>query len=199
MVITMDWAAMLLYIAVSSVTPGPNNLMSLYLGAHYGLSGARKFIVGSMGAVLVKLLLCAALNLALAEIVPALVPYLKWMGAGYMLYLAFVMLRSGFRTQKDEEETGGESTYLSGILLQCLNMKSWVFALSVFSTFVIPYTTSLRVMLTVVLASLAMLVASTLLWTVFGRAFRRVYNKHRRAFSAACAASLMYCAITALN
>lgn len=140
----MDWAAMLLYIAVSSVTPGPNNLMSLYLGAHYGLSGARKFIVGSMGSVLVKLLLCAALNLALAEIVPALVPYLKWLGAGYMLYLAFVMLRSGFQAQKDEEETGGESTYLSGILLQCLNMKSWVFALSVFSTFVIPHTTSLR-------------------------------------------------------
>ena len=195
----MDWAAMLLYIAVSSVTPGPNNLMSLYLGAHYGLSGARKFIVGSMGAVLVKLLLCGALNLMLAAVIPALVPYLKWLGALYMLYLAFVMLRSGFRTQEDEKETGGESTYLSGILLQCLNIKSWVFALSVFSTFVVPYTTSLRVMLAVTLASLAMLVASTLLWTVCGSVLRRVYNEHRKIFSVLCAASLVYCAITALQ
>ena len=195
----MDWAAMLLYIAVSSVTPGPNNLMALYLGAHYGLAGARKFIVGSMGAVLVKLLLCGALNLMLAAVIPALVPYLKWLGALYMLYLAFVMLRSGFRAQEDEKETGGESTYLSGILLQCLNIKSWVFALSVFSTFVVPYTTSLRVMLAVVLASLAMLVASTLLWTVCGSVLRRIYNEHRKVFSALCAASLVYCAITALN
>ena len=195
----MDRAAMLLYIAVSSVTPGPNNLMSLYLGAHYGLSGARKFIVGSMGAVLVKLLLCGALNLMLAAVIPALVPYLKWLGALYMLYLAFVMLRSGFRTQEDEKETGGESTYLSGILLQCLNIKSWVFALSVFSTFVVPYTTSLRVMLAVTLASLAMLVASTLLWTVCGSVLRRVYNEHRKIFSVLCAASLVYCAITALQ
>lgn len=195
----MDWAAMLLYIAVSSVTPGPNNLMSLYLGAHYGLSGARKFIVGSMGAVLVKLLLCGALNLMLAAVIPALVPYLKWLGALYMLYLAFVMLRSGFRAQEDEKETGGESTYLSGILLQCLNIKSWVFALSVFSTFVVPYTTSLRVMLAVTLASLAMLVASTLLWTVCGSVLRRVYNEHRKIFSVLCAASLVYCAITALQ
>ena len=195
----MDWAAMLLYIAVSSVTPGPNNLMSLYLGAHYGLGGARKFIVGSMGAVLVKLLLCGALNLMLAAVIPALVPYLKWLGALYMLYLAFVMLRSGFRAQEEEKEHGGESTYLSGILLQCLNIKSWVFALSVFSTFVVPYTTSLRVMLTVVLVSLALLIASTLLWTVCGSVLRRVYNEHRKVFSALCAASLVYCAITALN
>ena len=195
----MDWAAMLLYIAVSSVTPGPNNLMALYLGAHYGLAGARKFIVGSMGAVFVKLLLCGALNLMLAAVIPALVPYLKWLGALYMLYLAFVMLRSGFRAQEDEKETGGESTYLSGILLQCLNIKSWVFALSVFSTFVVPYTTSLRVMLAVTLASLAMLVASTLLWTVCGSVLRRVYNEHRKIFSALCAASLVYCAITALQ
>lgn len=195
----MDWAAMLLYIAVSSVTPGPNNLMALYLGAHYGLAGARKFIIGSMGAVLIKLLLCGALNLMLAAVIPALVPYLKWLGALYMLYLAFVMLRSGFRAQGEEKESGGESTYLSGILLQCLNIKSWVFALSVFSTFVVPYTTSLRVMLAVVLASLAMLVASTLLWTVCGSVLRRVYNEHRKVFSALCAASLVYCAITALN
>ena len=104
----MDWAAMLLYIAVSSVTPGPNNLMSLYLGAHYGLAGARKFIVGSMGAVLVKLLLCGALNLMLAAVIPALVPYLKWLGALYMLYLAFVMLRSGFSAQETGVEQGGE-------------------------------------------------------------------------------------------
>ena len=195
----MGWAAMLLYIAVSSVTPGPNNLMSLYLGAHYGLAGARKFIVGSMGAVLVKLLLCGALNLMLAAVIPTLVPYLKWLGALYMLYLAFVMLRSGFGAQGEEKESGGESTYFSGILLQCLNMKSWVFALSVFSTFVVPYTTSLRVMLTVVLVSLALLIASTLLWTVCGSALRRVYNEHRKIFSALCAASLVYCAITALN
>ena len=195
----MDWAAMLLYIAVSSVTPGPNNLMSLYLGAHYGLAGARRFIVGSMGAVLVKMLLCAALNLALAAVIPALVPYLKWLGAVYMLYLAFVMLRSGFRAQGDEAEKVGESTYLSGILLQCLNIKSWVFALSVFSAFVIPHTTSLPVMLAVVFVSFAMLVASTILWTVCGSALRRIYNEHRKAFSALCALSLVYCAITALK
>lgn len=195
----MDWTAMLLYIAVSAVTPGPNNLMSLYLGAHYGLVGARKFIVGSMGAVFVKLLLCGALNLMLAAVIPALVPYLKWLGALYMLYLAFVMLRSGFHAQEEEKENGGESTYLSGILLQCLNIKSWVFALSVFSTFVVPYTTSLHVMLAVVLVSLALLIASTLLWTVCGSVLRRVYNEHRKVFSALCAASLVYCAITALR
>ena len=74
-----------------------------------------------------------------------------------------------------------------------------MFALSVFSTFVIPHTTSLRVMFAVVLVSLALLIASTLLWTVCGSVLRRGYNEHRKIFSVLCAASLVYCAVTALQ
>ena len=84
----MDWTAMLLYIVVTCITPGPNNLMSLYLSANYGLAGARKYITASAASFFVKLLLCGALNVMLASVIPALIPYLKWLGAAYMLYLA---------------------------------------------------------------------------------------------------------------
>lgn len=195
----MDWTAMLLYIVVTCVTPGPNNLMSLYLSANYGLSGARKFIIASAAGFFVKLLLCGALNVMLATVIPALIPYLRWLGAAYMLYLAYAMLRSGFAVQSEQKEQKGESTYRQGILLQCLNIKSWVCNLSVYSVYVIARTTAPHIILLVAVINTLCMICATLCWGAFGSAFRRVYAEHRKAFSTVMALSLVYCAITALK
>lgn len=189
---------MLLYMVVTGITPGPNNLMALYLGAQYGLYGARKFMIGSACGFLLKLLLCGALNMALATLVPSLLPYLKWLGAAYMLYLAVQMLLSGFREEAETEEKRGESTYTAGLMLQVVNMKSWVACLSIFSVYVAPHTTALPVIVGVSAVNTALMILWTVLWGGFGSIFRRVYRTHRRVFSVILAASLALCAITAL-
>ncbi|MBR7146103.1 MAG: LysE family transporter [Oscillospiraceae bacterium] len=194
----MDIPAMLLYMAVTGVTPGPSNLMSLYLSAQYGFRGARKFMVGSSLGFFIKMLLCGALNVALAAIVPALVPYLKWLGAAYMLYLAFTMLRSGFAPAGEEKEKTGEWTYLSGLALQVVNIKSWVACLSVFSVYVTPHTTALPAILAVSVVNTCGMILWTVLWGSFGSAIRRVYAAHRKLFGIALAASLVLCAVSAL-
>ena len=127
----MNIPGFLVYCAIMAVTPGPNNLMSLYLGARGGWRGFWSFFGGSMTGLGVKCVLCGLLNVLLAERVPVLVPYLKWLGAAYMLYLAFCMVKSGVRSGEDEEKSG-EGTFRSGVLLQVLNVKSWVAALSIF-------------------------------------------------------------------
>ena len=137
----MNIPGFLVYCAIMAVTPGPNNLMSLYLGARGGWHGFWSFFGGSMTGLGVKCVLCGLLNVLLAEKVPVLVPYLKWLGAAYMLYLAFCMVKSGVQSGEDEEKSG-EGTFRSGVLLQVLNVKSWVAALSIFSVYVIPFTTA---------------------------------------------------------
>lgn len=198
----MDYAPMLVYILVALITPGPNNIMAMYLGASYGFKGAAKFMAGSSLGFAVKMLLCGGLNIALAEMIPAAVPYVKWIGAAYMLYLALHMLLEGFRAHGGEtgkeEPAGGSSTYSSGILLQCLNVKSWVFALSVFSIYVVPYDTSLGMVAAVGAVSTVVMIICTVLWAAFGSAIRRVYRQHIRLFSALMAASLVWCAATAV-
>ena len=195
----IDYYGMLLYLAVSAFTPGPNNLMCMYLGATYGLKGSRRFITGSMLSVLVKALLCGLMNVALASVIPSVIPYLKWAGAAYMLYLAYSMLRSGFAAQNAQKEQTGESTYRQGILLQCLNIKSWVCNLSVYSVYVIAHSTAPSVILLVAVVNTACMLCATLCWGAFGSAFRRLYAAHRRAFSTVMALSLVYCAIAALK
>ena len=193
----IDFPAMILYLAATAFTPGPNNLMCMYLGANYGLKGSRKFIVASMGSVFVKALLCGLLNVALAAVIPSVVPVLKWAGAAYMLYLAWTMLKSG--TKKEEAaEKQRESTYSAGILLQILNMKSWVSALSLFSVYVVPYTTALWAIVTGSGIMLSLLIVASLSWCLFGRAIKNVYNQYKLPLSIVMALSLVYCAVTAV-
>lgn len=194
----MNLSAMLLYLAVSSVTPGPNNLMSMYLGIHYGIRGSRKFITSSVLTLLAKALICGGLNVLLAKWIPAASVYLKWLGAAYMLYLAFCMARSGF--QKDNgQEKSGENTYMAGVLLQCLNMKSWITALSIFSVYVMPYTTAFSAVVGVALVFALLILASSVIWCLFGQSIRRLYDRWRLPVSLLMAASLVFCAWTAIK
>ena len=169
----------------------------MYLGANYGLKGSRKFIVASMGSVFVKALLCGLLNVALAAVIPSVVPVLKWAGAAYMLYLAWTMLKSGTKKEAAAEKQG-ESTYSAGILLQILNMKSWVSALSLFSVYVVPYTTALWAIVAGSGIMLSLLIVASLSWCLFGRAIKNVYNQYKLPLSIVMALSLVYCAVTAV-
>lgn len=196
----MKLTPLLTYLFVISITPGPNNIMSMYLSAHFGLRGAKKFIIASSAAFFLKVLLCGMLNVALAEILPGIVPYLKWAGACYLLYLAARMLYDGFRkNQGDNIDTGGESTYRSGIILQLMNMKSWIASLSMFSIYVVPYTTAAKDMLLVAVITQVFMIVCTLVWAGCGSALRRVYDRYSKAFSAVMATSLVWCAVAALK
>ena len=196
----MNLAPMLIYIWVCCITPGPNNLMVMYLAANFGIKGSGKFMVASASSFFVKMLLCGVLNMVLAAAVPVLVPYLKWVGAAYMLYLAYTMLAKGFGSGEHgaAQDRQGESTYRSGILLQLLNVKSWVMGLSVFSIYVIPYTSAPGPILLSVLICTASMIAATMIWAACGGALKRIYDKHIKMFSLIMALSLVWCAVTAV-
>lgn len=198
----MDYAGLFIYILVGAITPGPNNFMCLYLGARHGLSGARRFLTGSMGSVFVKMLLCGLLNLALASFIPGIVPYMKWLGAGYMLYLGVHILLSGIRESKAAPQEQAPSregaSYRDGILLQLLNIKSWIYALSIFSIYVVPYSAHFSSILLWSAAAMLVLIPSSLLWVLFGTIIKSLYAKYRLPCDIVMCLSLVYCAVTAV-
>ena len=163
------WLPMLVYTFLQAFTPGPNNLTSLYLGGAYGLKGARKFIIASLGSLFVKVLLCGLLNVALSSVIPALVKWLAWAGAAYMLYLAVSMILSGWRAEGSAGPAlRTESTYRDGIILQLLNGKSWVSSLSIFAVYVMPVSTKLSTVFIVCVVYIFLMTCATLTWTGSG-------------------------------
>lgn len=189
-------SSLLLYMTVTMFTPGPNNLTMMYLAARGGLPETRRFFAGSAVSLLVKCLLCGWLNVLLASRIPLLVGYLKWLGAGYMLYLAYMMGRSGWREEGEGRERG--NTFGAGVILQILNMKSWISCLSLFAVYVIPVTRSLSVIAGVTVLYFLFMLAASFSWGFFGSVLRRFVSAYKKPFGLIMAASLVYCAVTAV-
>lgn len=195
----MWFVTVAVYLAIQSITPGPNNLTCLYLGANYGFKGARRFIISSGTFLFIKSVLCGALNVLLSRFVPAAVEILKWVGAAYMLFLAWKMVISGWRDESGAGAQRYESTWAAGALLQLLNAKSWIASISAFAVYVIPNTSSFSAILGVSAVFFMLGVASSVIWAVFGSALKSFISRCRKPFGIIMGLSLVWCAVSALR
>lgn len=192
------WYPLIVYLAVQSITPGPNNLTCLYLGATYGLKGAKRFIIASMTALAAKTFLCGGLNVVLAKYIPVVAEWLKWIGALYMLYLAFVMARSGWVEEGGSDNQFSGSTFRDGITLQILNGKSWVVAVSMFAVYVIPVSSKFSAIVFATVVFIFLAAACSVIWAAFGEGLRRFIARYRKPFGIVMGLSLVWCAVTAV-
>src|SRR5687767_10010172 len=99
---TLDlFLALLLFAFVSSITPGPNNMMLLSSGLTFGF---RRTIPHMLGVSLGHSAMVLAIGFGLGEVferLPWAYTVLKIVGAVYMLYLAWRIATSGEVKAKD--------------------------------------------------------------------------------------------------
>lgn len=113
---------------VSSITPGPNNLMLLASGVNYGFLRSLPHMIGISGGFCF-LLLCVGFGLGqLLETVPSVYHALKVAGATYLVYLAWRIANSG--PMNSGEVTGRPFTFLQAAAFQWVNPKAWVMAVT---------------------------------------------------------------------
>ncbi|MDY0329275.1 MAG: LysE family translocator [Thiomonas sp.] len=127
--------ALALFAFVTSVTPGPNNLMLLASGANFGFRASIPHLLGISTGVLILL---ASVGLGLAELF-SLWPWaevaMKWIGALYMIYLAWRIARASPPDGSAVRESR-PMRYIGAFAFQWVNPKLWLMALSVFSVYV---------------------------------------------------------------
>ena len=124
-----EFTALLLMATAASFTPGPNTTVSTAIAANRGLRGAMRFVCAVPVGWGLLFLACALGVGALIVAVPALRWAVLALGLGYMLWLASKLARSGTLSQADERKL--DVTFWQGVLLQFLNIKAWMLALSV--------------------------------------------------------------------
>ena len=124
-----EFTALLLMATAASFTPGPNTTLSTAIAANRGLRGAMRFVCAVPVGWGLLFLACALGVGALIVAVPALRWAVLALGLGYMLWLASKLARSGTLSQADERKL--DVTFWQGVLLQFLNIKAWMLALSV--------------------------------------------------------------------
>jgi threonine/homoserine/homoserine lactone efflux protein len=123
---------LIVFSAVSSGTPGPNNLLLWASGATFGLRRTVPHVIGTALGLGAMALGAAAGLSALVATVPAIALALKIAGSIYLLYLAWQVARMS---------AIGSTTIAKPLNLwqatafQFANPKAWIFALGAVTTF----------------------------------------------------------------
>lgn len=116
--------ALLVFAFVSSVTPGPNNLMLLASGVNFGFRRTIPHMLG-IGVGFFVLLLAIGFGLgALIETVPSFYAALKFAGGAYMLYLARKIAMSRSIGEAKHRDKAEPMTFLQAAAFQWVNPKA---------------------------------------------------------------------------
>lgn len=122
-----------LFAFVSSITPGPNNIMLTSSGILFGFVRSIPHMLGVTFGFGVMLALCAAGIGGLILAVPAMHAVLKILGSGYLLYLAWQLRRTAF--SQDERTDAKPMSFLGATAFQFINPKVWIMAITGASAF----------------------------------------------------------------
>ena len=189
----MNWAAFLTYALITAFTPGPNNIMSLTNAGRLGMRRTLPFNFGVWAGFSTVMLLCTALSTTLYSVLPAIETPMRFIGAAYLLYLAWKTFRSTGIHEAGSLKTG----FLTAYLLQFINPKGFVYAIVSLETFILPYfhgNTPVLIALALMLAFFGFV--STLCWAAFGSVFKLLFSKYRKTTNAVMALLLVYCAVS---
>ncbi|MED1408485.1 MULTISPECIES: LysE family transporter [Bacillus] len=190
----MSIFSFLIFVFISSFTPGPNNFLAMTYANQHRLKRSIKFCLGVAFGFFIITSLCSFFNIVLINILPIIEFPLKFLGVAYMLYLAFKILTS--KSNIDTKKKSYKSLFLVGIALQFVNPKGILFGLTVVSTFILPYYNSYSSYLLFSLFLGVVGLMSTFSWCLFGSLFQKLLLKHNQLFNIIMAILLVLSAIS---
>lgn len=183
----------LLFVFISSFTPGPNNFLAMTYANQYGLKRSINFCFGVAFGFFILTSLCSFFNIVLINIIPIIEFPLKILGVAYMLYLAFKIITS--KGGAGHNEKNNKNLFTVGIFLQFINPKGILFGLTVVSTFILPYYNSYSSFLLFSLFLGIVGLLSTFSWSLFGSMFQKLLLKHNQLFNIIMAVLLVFSAV----
>lgn len=185
----MDLMSLASYSFITTYTPGPNPIMAMSNASSYGFKKTIPFLLGIFPGFFIVLLLCVSSSSIINTILPRVSIVMKFLGAGYMLYLAWKSLN---RKGLDEVKTSGLG-FKDGFLLQFINVKTFFYGLAG-TTYVIDYLNNPKniFIVTLVLATIPM--TSYISWAALGTIFKKYFNKYEKQANIIIALLLVYAA-----
>ena len=127
---------MVVFAFVTSVTPGPNNMMLLASGVNFGLRATLPHLLGISCGHFIMLM---AVGLGVGELfirVPVIYQGMQVLGMAYMLYLAWGIVRSSAPLEHDAaNDVAKPLGFWGAAAFQWVNPKAWVMTLGFFSNY----------------------------------------------------------------
>ncbi|WP_299722506.1 LysE family translocator [uncultured Tateyamaria sp.] len=174
---------------VSSITPGPNNLMLMASGANFGFRRSIPHMLGiGIGFCLMVLLVGAGL-VQVFDAYPISHQILKVFSVLYLLYLAWKIANAA--PIKGGEGKGTPMTFLQAAAFQWVNPKAWSMALTAVTAYTPDTTLAAIGLVALVFGAINLPAVSS--WTLLGQQMARILTNTARltAFNWTMAALLV--------
>ena len=114
---------------VTSITPGPNNLMLLSSGLNFGFTRSLGHMFGiALGFSFMVLLVGIGLG-QIFQHYPFATTILKWLSIAYLAYLAYQIANT--QSFENVDNQSKPFNFMQAALFQWVNPKAWTMALSV--------------------------------------------------------------------
>lgn len=181
--------ALAIFAFVSSITPGPNNLMLMASGANYGIWRSVPHMLG-VGIGFTAMIVGVGAGLAqVFDAHPVSRAALRVISVIYLLYLAYKIATAA--PINDENKHGQPITFLQAAAFQWINPKAWTMALTAITAYAPG--TSIHAVCLVALVFGVVNLPSISAWTVMGQQMAHVLTNRARltAFNWTMAALLI--------
>lgn len=180
------------------ITPGPNNVMLASAGANHGVRATLPHMLGIAAGFSVMLMAVTGGLGTLLLVWPPLLPVMRWIGAAWMLYLAWQIASA-------PPPGEGERRRVLGVVgaagFQWINPKAWLVALGAGSMFIDPGQPLLLQVARIGLIFALVAFPCMLPWVLLGKGARHVLRSQfqLRAFNIGMALLLVACLVPVLT
>jgi threonine/homoserine/homoserine lactone efflux protein len=172
-----------MFAMVSTITPGPNNIMIMSSGLNYGI---RRSLPHWFGIFLGFPIMTLAVGLGLGQAFvqwPWLHSVIKVLGISYLLFLAYKIAMT--KTQSHQSKNSQPLTFMQAALFQWVNPKAWVMAIGALATFTTLEWSMFQQALLISLAFIMVGIPGTGLWLFAGSLLQQLLKQpaYQRAFN----------------
>lgn len=189
--------SLLLSIIAVGYSPGPANLYSLSCSLRYGRIKSMRMWLGLLcGFSTMAIIASSSVHFA-GMALGRYIIYVRYIGAAYLIYLAWKIFHSAIidESESDADVTDSSCSFLSGFIVQMTNAKMIIYELTIYSTFVLPYSNRLIDLYKVAAWLLLSGPVANLVWLIAGSALKPLFLKHQRLVNTIMAGAILLCAI----
>jgi cysteine/O-acetylserine efflux protein len=183
-----------IYVIINAFTPGPGSILALNTMTNYGWKRGKPLFFGIFTGYFFVQALCALFIFGLENLINPIMTVLTYAGVIYILWLAYQIAIS----KPDNKTSEKQPSFWIGFVLQIVNVKIFLFGITSLTGYVMPYYSSLGLLLFFEMIIAAIGSLATLTWIFFGGLFQKTYFKHFRVINIILALLLLQCAVALL-
>lgn len=187
------------YTVLTALLPGPNNILALNSSMKSGYQRSKILLLGIYSGFTVVMLLAAFFTGFLLNSYGFLLSYLKYIGAVYLIYLAWSVISGkpmDIDTTQKEQTSNSVEDFWKGFLLQLVNVKIIIYGITAFSSFIFPQFKEIWIILIFALLLSFIGNSATWIWAVAGQKLHRFLNRHYKIVNTVMGILLLYCAVS---